>query len=145
MPKFAYSGNSNGKMIQGFINGDDSLDALTRLTRLGIVDPKLLDENEGRSMVSQVQAAAAANPIDPATKSVTDSITAVAKQAIRTSESLRAKTRRQSLLVGHEKDVRPRLEGLLNSRNGVVSQMTMHPDGHGKMVLAMIVEHDLEV
>jgi hypothetical protein len=54
--------------------------------------------------------------------------------------------RRHSLLVGTHEELRPRLDPLLSQDGyGKIVDLVMHPDMKGKMILAVVVEHDEKV
>jgi hypothetical protein len=53
--------------------------------------------------------------------------------------------RRQTFLVGEPALLDAQVEKYLAKMNGVVVHLVMHPDTQGKLKVAMVIEHDMEV
>lgn len=139
MEKFVYTGKSDGKPIRGIMSAETEQDLVARLNRLGISDVQILSGQQAPAVAVAEEPASAPPP-----QNMMQQVDDLAKQAIRSMEPVKPPPRRQTVFVGEQNKIVEQVNRILSSGRALVCSLSMHPDPHGNMILAIVVEHDVE-
>ena len=142
-----YRGMSNGRLIEGIVLAKSAVEAKTKLERLRIEKATLAGEEPEPQVTEPPKKA-----IIPGSPSKDDlavphtvmaGIEQIRESASKTVEkmSIPLGRRKQSLVVCKAADIPRRVDPILSS-GGRIINMTMHPDVHGDMVLALVIERE---
>ena len=74
---------------------------------------------------------------------VNDTINAMAKASSKEVKGMAGPLRRQTYLFGDADTMNQKVDDLLGRCHGQVISMSMSPDVHGKLRVAMVIEHDV--
>jgi len=135
MKTWKYSGrDSRGSPIKGSVSAMSLVDANAKVLSLGVVNPTIADSDA--IIPQKAVVPPSLPPPEPQVQKplVPPGPPPVVKRPI--------DCRREYVVTGPPTQVMGIIEPMLDLRNGVVKHMVIHPDAHGKMEMAVVVECD---
>lgn len=137
MITWKYSGlDSRGTPIKGSVSAANLRDANIKLMALGVAQATVTDP-KADSGPAKPPAEQPLTPPGPVIAPKTES--SIAPHPFQNTQK---NNRREFLLVGPTTQVKGIIEPMLEARNGTIKHMVLHPDAHGKMEIAVVVECD---
>ena len=137
--EWKYTGMMQGKAREGFVNATSQEEAQAKMSDMGFVN------------LSFSRVGTDTQPRDGKPDSSERMIVGIPAKTVSSVANSMPQKRRQSILLLREPAAtgacefsNDRLNRLMGELNGCVTMMNMETDANGKVVLAVVVEHDVE-
>lgn len=144
----------NDQPLTGEITAQNEADAMEIVRRMGVISPKIIANSEGlpvsisqtstiipMTMVQESVPALAPSEQEEQTLSIPKQIGKMAS-AVENTIKPATKRRRESIFFGDFETVKRKSERAFSELFGRTKQVVMQADGHGKIQVLMVIEHD---
>lgn len=144
----------NDQLLTGEITAQNESDAMEIVRRMGVISPKIIANSEGLpvsvslshsvlpdSMTREPIPALSPSEQEQKTLSIPRQIGKMASATENTAKNV-PQRRRESIFFGDFDSVKRQAERVLAELFGRTKQVVMQADGHGKIQILLVIEHD---